>query len=76
MPANVLRDDEIHENESELSYLRLGLKAIEVQCPPEVDSELAQSIENWKMDWAHLKQKHARKRLSGSASPGTPKAMR
>jgi hypothetical protein len=50
-------EDEVQETDSELTYLRLGLKAIEAQCPLDLDDELAQSISNWKTDWASLKKK-------------------
>jgi acyl-coenzyme A thioesterase PaaI-like protein len=50
----------VQKNESELSHLRLELRAIEARCleyvPPETDQELLESIENWKRDWARLQR--------------------
>lgn len=59
-------EDEVAENESELRFLRLQLRAIEVEChqymPRDADPELAQSIRNWKSDWARLREKMASRR--------------
>jgi hypothetical protein len=74
-------EEDLQENDSDLTFLRLGLKAIEVQCPPNTDIELRQSIDNWKADWARLKQKRARqlgresagKDISIFRSPRTPR---
>jgi hypothetical protein len=57
------REDEIQGNESELNYLRLQLKGIEVQCmayiPEDEDPELLHSIRTWKADWNELRNKWA-----------------
>jgi hypothetical protein len=51
----------VQQNESELSHLRLQLRAIEARCleyvPPETDQDLLESIENWKRDWATLQRR-------------------
>ncbi|RDW62768.1 hypothetical protein BP5796_11070 [Coleophoma crateriformis] len=44
--------------QSELKFLRLQLRAMEVQClrhvPPDEDEELTESIRNWKVDWEDI----------------------
>ncbi|KAH6688591.1 hypothetical protein F5X68DRAFT_80849 [Plectosphaerella plurivora] len=60
-----LLESELHESDADLSHLRLGLKAIEVQCPREIlgrDTELSRSIANWKRDYADLKQRREARR--------------
>ncbi|KAM0325334.1 hypothetical protein ACHAQA_007319 [Verticillium albo-atrum] len=62
---------ELHESDADLSHLRLGLKAIEVQCPRDflatpAAAELAQSIANWKADYAALKHRRASRRATAS----------
>lgn len=56
-------EDEVQENESEFSHLRLQLRAVEASCleylPQDADQDLLQSIENWKKDWASLKKRMA-----------------
>jgi len=49
-------------NESELKHLRIKLRAVETLChefitpaAANADPELMQSIENWKSDWARLR---------------------
>ncbi|KAF6844687.1 hypothetical protein CMUS01_00871 [Colletotrichum musicola] len=66
------REEELQENDSELTYLRLGLKAIEVQLPAGVDSDLAQSIQNWKADWTALKRKRAKHKSFDRSAYSTP----
>ncbi|KAF9877801.1 hypothetical protein CkaCkLH20_04936 [Colletotrichum karsti] len=65
-------EEELQENDSELTYLRLGLKAIEVQCPADIDSDLAQSIQNWKADWTALKRKRAKHKSFDRSAYSTP----
>ncbi|KAJ0304155.1 hypothetical protein COL516b_006045 [Colletotrichum fioriniae] len=65
-------EEELQENDSELSYLRLGLKAIEVQCPTDVDDDLAQSIQNWKTDWTALKRKRSKHKSYDRSAYSTP----
>ncbi|KAL5615138.1 hypothetical protein BROUX41_005196 [Berkeleyomyces rouxiae] len=58
-------ENELHENDSELAYLRLCLKGIEVQVPHDsVDPELYQSIQYFKQDWAQLKKKRTAQRAA------------
>ncbi|GKT57098.1 hypothetical protein ColTof4_11252 [Colletotrichum tofieldiae] len=66
------REEELQENDSELTYLRLGLKAIEVQCPTDVDADLAQSIQNWKADWSDLKRKRSKHKSFDRSAYSTP----
>ncbi|KAL2882477.1 hypothetical protein SGCOL_002217 [Colletotrichum sp. CLE4] len=65
-------EEELQENDSELSYLRLGLKAIEVQCPTDIDDDLAQSIQNWKTDWTALKRKRSKHKSYDRSAYSTP----
>ncbi|KAK1596132.1 uncharacterized protein LY79DRAFT_588268 [Colletotrichum navitas] len=65
-------EDELQENDSELTYLRLGLKAIEVQCPNNADPDLAQSIQNWKADWSDLKRKRSKHKSFDRSAYNTP----
>ncbi|WQF81652.1 hypothetical protein CDEST_06666 [Colletotrichum destructivum] len=65
-------EEELQENDSELTYLRLGLKAIEVQCPTEMDPDLAQSINNWKTDWSDLKRKRSKHKSFDRSAYSTP----
>ncbi|KAK2001842.1 hypothetical protein LX36DRAFT_313861 [Colletotrichum falcatum] len=65
-------EEELQENDSELTYLRLGLKAIEVQCPNNVDPDLAQSIQNWKTDWSDLKRKRSKHKSYDRSAYSTP----
>lgn len=57
---------------SELSFLRLQLRGIEVQCrsyvPVDADPELTESIENWKADWFALRAKVDEERRNATAS--------
>lgn len=66
------REEELQENDSELTYLRLGLKAIEVQLPLDVDPDLNQSILNWKADWTALKRKRAKNKSYDRSAYSTP----
>ncbi|KAK0639340.1 hypothetical protein B0T16DRAFT_242515 [Cercophora newfieldiana] len=54
-------EDEIGGNESDLRHLRIELRAIQTLChefvPPDADPDLVQSIENWKSDWARLRER-------------------
>ncbi|KAK2026911.1 hypothetical protein LX32DRAFT_463196 [Colletotrichum zoysiae] len=65
-------EEELQENDSELTYLRLGLKAIEVQCPNNTDPDLAQSIQNWKADWSDLKRKRSKHKSFDRSAYNTP----
>lgn len=59
-------EEAVAEDESELRYLKIQLRAIETQCagyvPPGADPELEQSIRFWKRDWAELRDKWAARR--------------
>jgi hypothetical protein len=74
----ISREDERLETDSELTALRIALKAIEVQCPaPDtVDEELRQSIQKWKADWKYLKEKHSRKAGGEASTISTPRTPR
>lgn len=66
-------EEELQENDSEVSYLRLCLKAVEVQVPREgVDPYLVQSIRNFKEDWALAKEKRTAQRDAIAASANMP----
>lgn len=64
---------------SELSFLRLQLRGIEVRCrsyvPAEADPELTESIENWKADWSALRAKVEEERRSTTTSMNTSMSM-
>ncbi|ROT43255.1 hypothetical protein SODALDRAFT_355460 [Sodiomyces alkalinus F11] len=70
-------ESELQESDADLSHLRLGLKAIEVQLPRDAvlaDAELARSIANWKQDYAELQKRRASRRsarLLSLESPGS-----
>ncbi|KAL1895003.1 hypothetical protein Cpir12675_003418 [Ceratocystis pirilliformis] len=68
-------ENELHENDSELAYLRICLKGIEVQVPRDnIDPELYQSIQYFKDDWAQLKKKRiAQKAADMQAYEPTPR---
>ncbi|KAL2891358.1 hypothetical protein HOO65_010716 [Ceratocystis lukuohia] len=68
-------ENELHENDSELAYLRICLKGIEVQVPRDnIDPELYQSIQYFKDDWAQLKKKRiAQKAADMQAYEQTPR---
>ncbi|POS74064.1 hypothetical protein DHEL01_v207539 [Diaporthe helianthi] len=59
-------EEAVEEDESELRYLKIQLRAIETQCagyvPPGADPDLEQSIRFWKRDWEELRDKWATRR--------------
>lgn len=59
------REKDITDDESELSYLNLQLRIIEIQTLPYVPKDdrdgLAAGIQRWKLDWADV-DKRCRKR--------------
>jgi hypothetical protein len=60
-------DADLEATQSELSFLRLQMRALEVQgmqyIPFNADEELSESIKNWKLDWADIDQRtRARRR--------------
>ncbi|ROW03967.1 hypothetical protein VSDG_00823 [Cytospora chrysosperma] len=60
------------EDESELRYLRIQLRAIEAQClgyvPAGADPELDRSIRSWKDDWSELRGRWAARKGSSFAA--------
>lgn len=57
----------MQDDQSELSYLKLKLRILEIQTLPYVPSkekdQLAQGIRRWKLDWADVDRRfHARRR--------------
>jgi len=52
---------EFEANQSELSFLKLQMRAVEVQSlryvPIDADRELAESIMKWKLDWARIDER-------------------
>ena len=78
--TNIPRTSTLNETTSDLTNLRIALKAIELQCPPpqNLDEDLRQSIQNWKADWKRIKEArasrrhHRREASSLLSSPGTP----
>lgn len=59
------REKDIADDETELSYLKLQLRIIEIQTLPYVPKDdrdgLAAGIQRWKLDWADV-DKRCRKR--------------
>ncbi|CAG8979125.1 hypothetical protein HYALB_00000258 [Hymenoscyphus albidus] len=56
-------EEDFDANQSELQFLRIQQKAIEVQYPKEVeDEDLTQSIQNWKIDWEEVDRKSKARR--------------
>ncbi|KJR87073.1 uncharacterized protein SPSK_01656 [Sporothrix schenckii 1099-18] len=74
-PSLVDRLADIDDLGSELSFLRLQLRGIEVRCrsyvPADADPELTESIENWKADWSALRAKVDEERRSTTTSMNT-----
>lgn len=64
-------EEAVAEDESELRYLKIHLRAIEAQCagyvPKGADPDLEKSIRFWKEDWAELRNKWAVRRGSSFA---------
>ncbi len=60
--------DDVNENEAELQNLRLRMRAIEVMFndtfAASVDPVLRESIDNWKEDWAALRDNISDKKKS------------
>lgn len=61
---------------SNLSYLRIQLRSIEVRSeqyiPYNADAELTESIRNWKQEWAEveMKTRNAKKRCTEALQTG------
>lgn len=66
------REQDIVDDESELTYLKLQLRIIEVQTlpywPRKDQDELAAGIERWKRDWADVDERYRKRRLRRQAS--------
>jgi methylase of polypeptide subunit release factors len=76
------REEELQENDDELQHLRISLKAVEVQLPPNPDSDLLRCIAIFKDDYRALKEKRASLRSSpggvvdaGTGTGSTPARM-
>jgi hypothetical protein len=69
------REDEVSGNESDLRHLRIELRAVETLVhgfvPPEADPDLVQSIQNWKTDWAKLRERMLANKKSRRLRYGT-----
>ena len=52
------RDQDLIDDESELTYLKLKLRILEIEAAPHVptgeQSSLAEGIRIWKLDWADV----------------------
>ena len=75
-------EEAVAEDESELRYLKIQLRAIETQCagyvPPGADPDLEMSIRFWKREWAELRDKWAVRRatlLAGEDESGNISSM-
>ncbi|KAL5890056.1 hypothetical protein ACKVWC_005273 [Pyricularia oryzae] len=64
-------EEDVRENESELTHLRLQLKAIELQIPErsgeDQDPELTESIDNWKAEFETVKSRWRERRSRNSS---------
>ncbi|TLD09051.1 uncharacterized protein PgNI_07570 [Pyricularia grisea] len=64
-------EEDVRENESELTHLRLQLKAIELQIPErsgeDKDPELTESIDNWKAEFETVKSRWRERRSRNSS---------
>ncbi|KAL1901399.1 hypothetical protein Sste5346_001804 [Sporothrix stenoceras] len=78
-PVLVDRLADLDDLGSELSFLRLQLRGIEVRCrsyvPVGADPELTESIENWKADWSALRAKVGEERRSTTTSMNTSMSL-
>ena len=65
------RERDIVDDESELTYLKLQLRIIEVQTlpywPRKDQDELAAGIERWKRDWADVDERYRKRRWKRQA---------
>lgn len=59
-------EDDFAANESELRYLKIGLRAIQAQSVPvygeEEDRELRESIGRWKTEWEDIDRRTRKRR--------------
>ncbi|TLS28290.1 hypothetical protein PpBr36_01796 [Pyricularia pennisetigena] len=64
-------EEDVRENESELTHLRLQLRAIELQIPErsgeDRDPELTESIDNWKAEFETVKSRWRERRSRNSS---------
>ncbi|OAQ97068.1 hypothetical protein LLEC1_00954 [Akanthomyces lecanii] len=75
-------EGELNENDDELQHLRICLKAVEIQLPPNPDRELQRCINVFKEDFRQLKHNRASRGVSLASSshtlvasaPTTPKS--
>jgi len=59
----ICREGDFEANQSELKFLRIQLQAIEAQyIPSNQDTELTESIMNWKIDWEDIDRKSKARR--------------
>lgn len=69
------RDADLEASQSELTFLRLQLRALEVQCsayiPFGADEDLSESIKNWKLEWADIDQRTKARRKKRKDVMGT-----
>ncbi|KAF5023890.1 hypothetical protein F66182_4049 [Fusarium sp. NRRL 66182] len=66
-------EKELRENDDELQYLRICLKAVEIQMPAHPDKELQRCISSFKQDYQALKRKRVnRSSIASLSSLGSP----
>lgn len=60
------REQDITDDETELTYLKLQLRIIEIQTLPYVPKndhdDLALGIQRWKLDWADVDERYRKRR--------------
>ncbi|KAF5654956.1 cytochrome P450 monooxygenase [Fusarium heterosporum] len=66
-------EQELRENDDELQYLRICLKAVEIQMPSHPDKDLQRCISSFKKDYQALKRKRVnRSSIASLSSLGSP----
>ena len=75
MLTSCRREEDLAGQESDLTFLRLQLRSIEVQCaayiPRDADPALRESIRNWKRDWSDLRTKWTERKARSTARVGS-----
>lgn len=63
-----VRHSDIAADDLELTYLKVQLKALEVQATPYIplhnDNDLADAIRRWKLDWADVDARFRERRIN------------
>lgn len=68
-------EHELDENDDELQHLRICLKAVEIQMPPNPDEELQRCINVFKEDFRQLKRQRANRASTASIAATSPQSL-